>query len=374
MIGTVRQKAQIGLYSASLFLATVAVVCRFWSRKITGTKWQLNDYFMLLAYLSVLGLSIAANLAVTQGELGVHVSDIPKRLLPKIIPYNLKMMIVIPFFLVCSSFLVKMSITHFYIILFPNTWIQRICRVQLYLLLGCCIGGIVSCFLMCRPLAYTWNKSIPGGKCFDIKDFWLGISIVGLFFDLSLVILPIPVFWNLRMSWRKKAKLILLFGLGLFICIFSALRVYYDERMNFKDLTWTAAPAVMCTVPEPSLSVVAGCLPITVPLFTRASTAVKSSIMSRSRTILTGSRANGTDRRKSLPPNETNNFQRLHDHLYPMTAIVVSRGSMDRGAGGADETERAGPPVGRRNFASFSGIRVLSEVHVDSEVYEDLGR
>jgi len=80
MIGTTTQKAQIALYTVALILATLAVACRLWARRITGLKWQVNDWLMILAYVSVcpndarvigrlidtqvnvVGLAIAANL------------------------------------------------------------------------------------------------------------------------------------------------------------------------------------------------------------------------------------------------------------------------------------------------------------------------
>jgi uncharacterized membrane protein YcjF (UPF0283 family) len=62
MIGTERQKIQLFLYTLSLVLATVGLAGRLWARKITRTRWQINDYLMILAYLNVLGLVVAANL------------------------------------------------------------------------------------------------------------------------------------------------------------------------------------------------------------------------------------------------------------------------------------------------------------------------
>jgi hypothetical protein len=126
------------------------------------------------------------------------------------------MTIIIPFFLINASFFVKMSITHFYIVLFPqSTWLHKTCKVQLLLLTLCFIATIIPVFLSCIPFEYTWNKSlVGGGKCIDMKNFWLGTSVVALAFDLSCVLLPIPVFWRLKMEVRKKVKLTVLFGLG----------------------------------------------------------------------------------------------------------------------------------------------------------------
>lgn len=174
--------------------------------------------------------------AVNFGGMGVHIWEIPKHERHDVITFSLKvsrplvhgtpalslrlsqMTIVMPFFLICASFYAKMSITHLYIVLFKHTWLTKVCKVQFVLLTLCWLGGVIPCFVGCRPLAYTWNRTIPGGECFDLKDFWFGTSITALFFDLTCVVLPLPVVWRLKLSTAKKVRLTLVFGLG-FLCV-----------------------------------------------------------------------------------------------------------------------------------------------------------
>jgi hypothetical protein len=124
------------------------------------------------------------------------------------------MTIIIPLLLSSTSFLVKMSITHFYIVLFPHTLLTKLCKAQLALLTLCLTVGSVPFFLLCRPLAFAWDKTL-GGKCTDPHDFWLAMSGVALFFDLTVVALPISAVWTLKCSVGKKIRLTALFGMGL---------------------------------------------------------------------------------------------------------------------------------------------------------------
>jgi hypothetical protein len=236
------------------------------------------------------------------------------------------MTIAMPFFMTSASFFVKLSITHFYTVLFPTPrLLARLCRLQLLLLTLCYLAGVIPIFVGCRPLAYTWDRTIPGVQCFDMKNFWMGTSIVAMFFDVTCVVLPIPVLWRLKLERGKKVRLVAVFGLGFLyvlsysllsllcqflftplrhtptgrilfpsfsglharltlargtqnqaltythhsICALSAARIYVHKQVDFADLTYTAAPAMMLTVPEPSLGLVAGCLPIMVPLFAK---------------------------------------------------------------------------------------------------------
>ena len=56
------QVFQLWLYTFSLILATLSIFCRLLARHFTQTRLQLNDWLMVLAYLNVLGLGIAANI------------------------------------------------------------------------------------------------------------------------------------------------------------------------------------------------------------------------------------------------------------------------------------------------------------------------
>ncbi|KAF2824469.1 hypothetical protein CC86DRAFT_408545 [Ophiobolus disseminans] len=107
------QPLQICLYTFSLILATAAIICRILSRRQMRIPLQLNDWLMVVAYVNVLGLAISANIAVVHGEMGRHQFELSETRAREVFGLNMKMTIVIPFLLSASSFLVKMSITHF---------------------------------------------------------------------------------------------------------------------------------------------------------------------------------------------------------------------------------------------------------------------
>jgi hypothetical protein len=46
-------------------------------------------------------------------------------------------------------------------------------------------------------------------------NFSLETSVVALVFDVTCVVLPIPVVWRLKLERGKKIRLTVLFGLGL---------------------------------------------------------------------------------------------------------------------------------------------------------------
>ncbi|PVI01007.1 hypothetical protein DM02DRAFT_654907 [Periconia macrospinosa] len=141
----------------------------------------------------------------------------------------------------------------------------------------------MACALICQPVAFNWDRTIPGGQCGDYHAFWLASSILGAIFDLILIVLPLPVFWKLQLSLRRKIALTVLFGLGFFILAITIVRVIYNEKVDFEDLTYTAPPLVVFTVLESTLGIVAGCIPIMSPSISRVTNVLKSTFISISR-------------------------------------------------------------------------------------------
>lgn len=68
----------------------------------------------------------------------------------------------------------------------------------------------------CRPRAYYWDKTIPGGKCvYNGPALSLTSALINLLFDLAILLLPQGVIWKLNMSRRKRVGVSAVFIVGL---------------------------------------------------------------------------------------------------------------------------------------------------------------
>ena len=74
---------------------------------------------------------------------------------------------------------------------------------------------ILGACLICHPISFNWDHSIPGGHCGDQKSLDLFIGIFNLLVDVTVVVLPMPVLWGLQMAVGKKVVLSGMFGLGI---------------------------------------------------------------------------------------------------------------------------------------------------------------
>lgn len=66
----------------------------------------------------------------------------------------------------------------------------------------------------CRPIAYSWNSNIHGGKCIDFLAFWLFNASFNSATDIIVCVLPIPVLKALQLPRKQMGILACIFLLG----------------------------------------------------------------------------------------------------------------------------------------------------------------
>lgn len=64
------------------------------------------------------------------------------------------------------------------------------------------------------PLGANWDRTVPGDKCGHMRGLFISIGTINLVLDVGVIILPMPVLWNLQLAVRKKLGLTAIFGIG----------------------------------------------------------------------------------------------------------------------------------------------------------------
>ena len=110
---------------------------------------------------------------------------------------------------------IKTSIIDFYLTLFSvNRKFRLIARVWIGVVLAFGVGVVLQTFLLCRPLAKTWNPALPG-SCGSMVGAVIGTSAVNVVVDIGIILLPMPMVWKLQMARSRKIALTITFGLGM---------------------------------------------------------------------------------------------------------------------------------------------------------------
>lgn len=78
-----------------------------------------------------------------------------------------------------------------------------------------CFNTVVvfEAFLLCRPFAYNWNKSIDG-SCADTKKAWVSAGIINFLIDFIIIHMPMPLLWKLQLPVMKKIGITVIFHIG----------------------------------------------------------------------------------------------------------------------------------------------------------------
>lgn len=69
---------------------------------------------------------------------------------------------------------------------------------------------VAACF-QCAPIAFWWDRTIPGGRCFDVQAFFHAQALPGFVLDLAIMALPLQTIWHLKMPLVKRLALVAVF-------------------------------------------------------------------------------------------------------------------------------------------------------------------
>lgn len=72
---------------------------------------------------------------------------------------------------------------------------------------------LVETFALCRPLQYTWDKTIDG-ECTVEDPVYLIVGIVNSFIDIYILVFPMPLVFHLQMALTKRLSLAGMFSFG----------------------------------------------------------------------------------------------------------------------------------------------------------------
>ncbi|GME66101.1 integral membrane protein [Neofusicoccum parvum] len=121
----------------------------------------------------------------------------------------------------------------------------------------------------CHPLDAYWNKANPlwtmthDWHCINEGAKMVSAGAISAFQDVVACILPMALFWDLRMSRQAKIALAVVFSLGLFTCVVSVIRTVKIYHLFFEtyDVTWAARWAFSLTVLEVDLGLICASMP-----------------------------------------------------------------------------------------------------------------
>ncbi|KAH9215291.1 hypothetical protein DL95DRAFT_501232 [Leptodontidium sp. 2 PMI_412] len=126
----------------------------------------------------------------------------------------------------------------------------------------------------CQPVPYFWTQVTGAyGSCMSTRSIEAANythSAMCIATDWTVSVLPVFMVWNLQMSTRTKASVVLILGLGIFASTATIVRVLYIKNVGASANFLTGATNILLwSIAEEGVGIIASSLATFKPLFTK---------------------------------------------------------------------------------------------------------
>ncbi|KUJ08369.1 uncharacterized protein LY89DRAFT_342081 [Mollisia scopiformis] len=218
-----RQAHLIGTVALGI-VAFSFVNLRLYSRWTLGGIWNADDWIMVGVDGCLLPFMIVGCLAAAEG-FGKNIYNVGTE--------NLVTALEVFFWgeiaYVTLLGLCKTSVLLFYLRIFPYTRCRIACYITLAWVGICTVLYQFLVLLQCLPLSYNWEgwKQDLGhpDRCLDLNALNYSSAGINIAQDLVILVIPVPWLVGLNCSLRNKLQILAMFGVGIFICLCSIIRL-----------------------------------------------------------------------------------------------------------------------------------------------------
>ncbi|KAK6227642.1 hypothetical protein QIS74_01197 [Colletotrichum tabaci] len=232
----------------SITLITLFMVLRVYTKSIVAPPFHTDDWMSLIAYILTVGYNITALFMGRFGG-GFHVYEISRE------SYKGFKKLALLWIVIRVFRLHKKTIVGTYSIIFFLT--------------GYTIPVMFLKGFICRPLAGFWDSAVKT-TCYNQRAILLADTVVSAITDMAVLCIPIPVAVTLRMSWKKRIKVIAMLSSGGIATAASIIRlVLVIKLQNSHDETIDLIRFNLLGTAEVSIGLICACLPAVNILFLR---------------------------------------------------------------------------------------------------------
>ncbi|TLS31286.1 hypothetical protein PpBr36_02330 [Pyricularia pennisetigena] len=249
-------------------MAMAITILRVYVRRKFLNKLSLDDYSMIMATVTLMAMTGTVFAQVFNGA-GRHIEYIPPAVVVRGLQYNFASQ---PLCLIALGF-ARISVSLFLIRLANSKKYKYILWFLIGLTVVLTLVGVSQTLLQCRPMAYVWDKSIPGGTCVSTEYLVYSSyvsSALSCTSDFMLASLPIFMLRNVQMNRRVKVAVIGILSLGYFTVAAAIVKTISLTKWGLLgDYLWDTGDITIWFTAEISVAIVAGSIPCLKPLFKR---------------------------------------------------------------------------------------------------------
>ncbi|KAF4437656.1 hypothetical protein F53441_12991 [Fusarium austroafricanum] len=214
-----------GVNYAILGIVVVSVTLRILVKCTGFSQWGPDDFTVIAAAVLTVLQCIFMGLMTFEG-LGRNIWIFNDETITKFYIY----LLVVQYAYVLSLCLVELSILFFFLRTFPDQSFRTLVKLTIgFDILTTIIFSICGAFQR-QPfylLWEGWKEFPPQGKTLNILAIILSHAGVNLVLDIWMFVLPLTQLYHLGLKPKKKAGVMLIFGVGIFLIAASCIRIPY---------------------------------------------------------------------------------------------------------------------------------------------------
>ncbi|KAE8356192.1 hypothetical protein BDV28DRAFT_165373 [Aspergillus coremiiformis] len=240
-----------------LVFATGGLLVRLFVRIRYLTGINIDDLMCVTSWVFTFVLCIAC-MCMTKYGFGKHIGTVQD--------YGdrgmfLKLNFVTMLAYVLALGAIKISFCLLYLHIFPGKNFRIACWVLLAVLIAETIEETLVVIFHCHPIHKAWDATLlVQGHCVNMTVFYYINFGIKLATDLALFTMPMPMLLQLKMPVGKRVGLLIMFSLGLLVCVTSIIRVTYMKSFS-KDHTWVLVDAMNWSCVEVAVANFIACIP-----------------------------------------------------------------------------------------------------------------
>ncbi|KAI1323779.1 hypothetical protein F5Y16DRAFT_331045 [Xylariaceae sp. FL0255] len=246
---------------ALVALAAAFVVARIVAPLVRSRKLFPEDYMSLVGLIA-LSVTTAADAIFLQDAENPNITAL----------FIIRVTIVINVFLDLSVWLCKTPLLLLYIRMFGvKDWVRFSCYAVLGLSFIPAAAGVIANAVVCTPHSSTSVSDSKFKACEHVSPLWnVIIGFVSVFVDFFLLVLPMPILFNLQLTLRKRLGLIILFSTGLIALAASIVALYYKWVQLYQGSGSVLTP-IFSTV-ESAVALIVAAVPPLASVYTKVAT------------------------------------------------------------------------------------------------------
>ncbi|KAI0506398.1 hypothetical protein F5B22DRAFT_453168 [Xylaria bambusicola] len=225
-------------------ITILVVIARIVCRKIllgSFKKFQTDDILMLIAVVTDTIFLVTMNILHTTNTNLIDPQN-PPILTPQEIDsrvYGSKLVLVVEQMQIATTWLVKGCLLIMYSRLTGFNKIQAmgVKIVAAYTVLSFVVMEILYLGVWCRPFTEYWAVPPKSTQCSAATNHLITNAVLNISSDLFILIIPLPIFAQINIAFRKKVVLCGVFALGSFTIGAAIANKYYSFTSPFAS-TW----------------------------------------------------------------------------------------------------------------------------------------